>query len=189
METTTYILNTTSDTPEPGEETYSDGEGLFGIVFVVFVFCFCSGLCKCFMDRSRELSCRDIASCNCDCESGVQRCLNKVSCVCGICGVCESGTRRCWGTITNAFGRRTETNDSTIDTNTEAPPTDTAPRLSSVIVDPVPSMTLPPSYESIVTDPSQPPPSYEEVMRWKNWFLKGTSAMFHSLGAIPKTIT
>lgn len=170
METTTFILNTTSsESPESEDDVFSLSGSVFGIVFMVVMFCGCSGLCKCFLDRMSECSCRDNFSCNCECESAVRRCLNNVSCVCGVCNVCKSGARRCWGTITNTLSRRTESNCTTENTNTEAPPTDTAPRLSSVIVDhstdPPPSMTLPPSYDSIVTHPSQPPPSYEEVMR------------------------
>lgn len=71
MEMIIYILNILLEILELGEEIYLDGEGLFGIVFVVFVFCFCSGLCKCFMDWMRELFCWDIVFCNCDCELGV----------------------------------------------------------------------------------------------------------------------
>lgn len=166
METTTDILSiTTSETPEYNE-LFSLSGSLLGMVFFIVIFCGC--ICKhsSFRDQTRGCSCCDNISCSLsDCESTVWRCWNKVSCVCSVCGVCKSGVRRCWGTITNTFSRRTESNCTTGNTNIEAPPTDMAPRLFSVIVDPAPSMTLPPSYDSIVTDPSQPPPSYEEAMR------------------------
>lgn len=84
---------------------------------------------------------------------------NYISCECSI---CKSGTRHCLETITNAFSRRTESNSDARNSSAETPHTIPVSRLSIIIVDQrvdPPTMTLLPSYDSIVTDPLHAPPS------------------------------
>lgn len=148
------ILNITEPATQPPEEiNWLWNGGWIGIVLCIIVLVtarrsFCDILER-IRQRLRNRSC----------------CRNCVSCDCS---VCKARIMRCLETITSAFSRRTESNSAARNSVAETPHTIPVSRLSIIIVDQridPPTMTLPPSYDSIVTDPSHPPPSYEEALR------------------------
>lgn len=155
MRTKSDILNTTEPaTQQPEESNWLWNGGWIGIIFCIIVIVIASrSVCDTLERTGQRLRNR---SC----------CRNFVSCDCS---VCKARSRRCLETITSLFSRRTEINRDSRNSSAETPPTIPVSRLSIIIVDqridPT-TMTLPPSYDSIVTDPSHPPPSYEEALRF-----------------------
>lgn len=156
MRTNSDILNITEPTTrQPEESNWLWNGGWLGIIVIVIVLVVtCRSSSRDIVERMKN----KLRNCSC--------CRNTVSCDCS---VCKSGARRCWRTIARAFSRCTDRNSTTRHSSAEAPPTIAVSRLSIVIVDhridPPPSLTLPPSYDSIITNPSEPPPSYEEAVR------------------------
>ena len=172
MRTTTEILNitTASDTAgEDGSAWLEDG----GWLVIVGFFLVVSGCFKCSVEKLKE-----VGECSIDaCKRAGELCFRRVC-------DCDAWERR-WGSVTTEFSQCIERNCQTLETgNVEAPPSVTTPtvslsqlslqteegstnsrrddEISTAVVPP------PPSYDSIISDPSLPPPSYEEVMRWRH---------------------
>ena len=143
-----------------------------GVAFLLFVaFSCCNPL-----SRRKLFECFEkyFNRVRCSCRCRICRCH---------CDTCKRTVERCWSTVKSKFIQCKERICRTTETgNVETPSSVTTPPVTlsqlSVQIDEdstnsrrnegVSTMTLspPPSYDSIISDPSLPPPSYEEVMRW-----------------------
>ncbi|XP_062593368.1 uncharacterized protein LOC134254842 [Saccostrea cucullata] len=162
------MLNTTeydnSTTPVSYDEDYT--VSAIGVIFpFMFFICCVSWMFKSICKRTsadRNCICDMIESCG----SCISRSLHTLISKCS--SACES-LREYVNDCTRSCERESENTDAVAPS---APPVISQP-LSEINghdanqnAEALPdSMAPPPSYSSIVSDPSQPPPSYEEVMR------------------------
>jgi hypothetical protein len=170
METRTEAFNTT--TPVTPNEDLQYSWFSLAVVVVFFFFCcscvreFLKELCRCEL-RERYCPCLD---CDLSCDTLASCPYSKCTAVLRACS--ELCITKC-SAICERFRVRGNSNVNSNVEVTSTPTVTTPPQFSDVMeahtdrMDESPPIdeTLPPSYDSIVSDPSKPPPSYEEVMR------------------------
>jgi hypothetical protein len=172
MGTTTETFTTTNTTQTTGstDDSFDFNPG-YVVIVVIITFFFCC--------MNKENNNRGRRNCQCSCDRMSEACR---------CSQCRAVLRSCSGICISKCSaicersRDNNTVNSDVETAppppvTALPPVTTSPpvtisrQLSETVV-PRPHNTNlpvnelpPPSYDSIVSNPSQPPPSYEEVMR------------------------